>query len=246
MTAAKAVLAEVQALLKSGAQLFDLLPEKKAQGATGFVTDYQSWYTLALKCVELLAHDRLAEFRAYYEIDPKRKSLGYGTYVIQDYVKGVAPARHREPNFDCRKQARRCLINQLAILRSATSRVDSIVANLHAGLLADIRDAELETARDLMKSSPRAAGALAGVILERHLKEVIAAHGIPTRKKRPTLSDFSELLKKGNVIDVPTWRRLTYLADIRNLCSHKGEKGPTNEQIIELLEGVNWAMKTLS
>ena len=57
-----------------------------------FGTQYQNWYTRTLPLVKALAPDRFAEFRAYYEADPKRKSIGPATYVLQDYVNGIAPA----------------------------------------------------------------------------------------------------------------------------------------------------------
>jgi hypothetical protein len=99
MTKREQIRKELAALYKEGSELavaFQKQEEKQ------FQYDYQSWYTKALKAVASLASDRLPEFRSYYEIDPKRKSLGYGTYVIQDYIKGVAPSNYHYPNFDTR------------------------------------------------------------------------------------------------------------------------------------------------
>ncbi len=55
---------------------------------------------LPLKVIEFLGKDRFQEFKSYYEIDPKRKSIGYGNYYIQDYLKGVAPNKWNYPDFD--------------------------------------------------------------------------------------------------------------------------------------------------
>ena len=57
-------------------------PESKKEAS--FTFDYQKWYSKALPVVRRLAGDRYDEFKHYYEPDPKRKSLGYGTYVIHD------------------------------------------------------------------------------------------------------------------------------------------------------------------
>jgi hypothetical protein len=65
-----------------------------------FQYDYQSWYTKALAVVSTLTPDRHAELREYYEANPKRKSLSYGTFVIQDFLKGVGPNRSTHPDFD--------------------------------------------------------------------------------------------------------------------------------------------------
>jgi hypothetical protein len=90
---------ELQALYEEGANLAAAFQKNEEKQ---FRYDYQRWYTKAIKAVASLAQDRLQEFRYYYEVDPKRKSLGYGTYVIQDYIKGVAPSGFRYPDFDTR------------------------------------------------------------------------------------------------------------------------------------------------
>lgn len=232
---------EVKDLYQQGADLAQAF--QKEDEKQNFAYDYQAWYTKSLRVVEVLAPDRYQEFKSYYEIDPKRKSLGYGTYVIQDFLKGVAPATHRIPNFDTRSQTLQNAFNQLTILNALSSRVDSVLANIDTELLSEIQDAELETAKKLSKISLRAAGSLTGVIIEHHLQKLADAHGIKLRKKNPTISDLNDPLKSEGVFDTPTWRKVTYLADIRNICSHKKESEPTKEQVNELIEGANWLVK---
>src|SRR5688572_14158165 len=99
MTKREQIIAAIDALYDSGANLAAALQKDKAKQ---FQYEYQSWYTKALKVVSTMAPERASEFRAYYEIDPKRKSLGYGTWVIQDFVKNVIPNRHNHPEFDSR------------------------------------------------------------------------------------------------------------------------------------------------
>ncbi|MBL8524164.1 MAG: hypothetical protein JNN20_10775, partial [Betaproteobacteria bacterium] len=128
--------------------------------------DYQRWYSKALKAMQLLAPDRYDEFRQYYEADPKRKSLGYGTYVIHDFIKGVAPGSYQLQNFDTRGQAALGMYNQLIILVAVVDRSESILSDIQAALLAELQDDEISTAEALLKVNARAAGALAGVVLE--------------------------------------------------------------------------------
>ncbi|ASF15676.1 hypothetical protein [Shewanella sp. FDAARGOS_354] len=168
---------------------------------------------------------------------------GYGTYVIQDYLKGVAPGSYQLQNFDTRAQTVQNSVNQLTILHSLLGRIDSVLANIDTELLSEIQDAELETARQLSKISLRAAGSLVGVVIENHLQKLANNHGIKSRKKHPTISDLNDPLKNEGVFDTPTWRKVTYLADIRNICSHKKDIEPTKEQINELIEGANWLIK---
>lgn len=77
-----------------------------------------NWYAKALKAVASLAPDRISEFRGYYEPDPKRKLLGYGTYVTQDYLKNVLPNKMVLPDFDARAQALTAFFNQLTIFNA--------------------------------------------------------------------------------------------------------------------------------
>jgi len=234
---------EISLLYDEGAKLAQAFQKKDKK--LNFQYEYQRWYTRALRVVEVLASDRYAEFKSYYEIDPKRKRLGYGTYVIQDFLKGVAPSGYRYPDFNTEEETLKNIFNQLTIFLSLSERVDSVLANIDTELLSEIQDAELATAKKLMKTSIRAAGSLAGVLIENHLQKVVRNHRIPLRKKNPTISDLNDPLKNEGVLDTPTWRKITYLADIRNICSHKKDIEPTKEQVTELIDGANWLIKNV-
>jgi hypothetical protein len=111
---------------------------------------------------------------------------------------------------------------------------------------ADLFDSELDAARELHKYRfVRAAGALAGVVLERHLKQICANHSIKVAKKAPTIADLNNALKDADVIEIPQWRFIQHLADIRNLCDHSKEKEPTVEQVDDLIGGVMKVIKML-
>jgi len=162
---------ETDALYNEGAKLAVAFQKKEAKQ---FQYDYQRWYTKALKAVSSLAPDRLAEFKAYYEIDPKRKALGYGTYVIQDFFKNVVPNKLQHPDFDSDERTLICFFNQLTILKAIAGRVDTVLENIEGELYAELQDSELVIARQLCKVNLRAAGALVGVVIEGHLQKVAA------------------------------------------------------------------------
>jgi hypothetical protein len=233
---------ELAVLYEEGAALgvsFQKQEEKQ------FHYDYQRWYTKALKAVSSLAPDRYDEFRSYYEINPKRKSVGYGTYVIQDYLKGVVPNKYDYPDFDNRNQALTCFFNQLTILKAVDDRIESVLANIEGELYAELQDNEIEIASQLAKVNARAAGALVGVVIEGHLQKVAAAHSVKLAKKNPTIADLNDSLKSAGAIDTPIWRKISYLADLRNLCSHKKDANPTVEQVAELIQGAEWLTKNV-
>lgn len=47
------------------------------------------------------------------------------------------------------------------------------------------------------------------------------------------------------MIDISRWRQIQFLGDVRNLCDHKKEKEPTEEQVEELIEGVEKVIKNV-
>jgi len=58
-------------------------------------------------------------------------------------------------------------------------------------------------------------------------------------------SDYNDVLKNAGVIDVPTWRQIQYLGDIRNLCDPHKEREPTQQEVEELIKRVEKITKTL-
>jgi len=135
---------------------------------------------------------------------------------------------------------------QLAILASAKERFESSLFNIRELVQADLFDSELDAAKELAKKKfTRGAGALAGVVLERHLSQVCKSHKIQIRKKAPGISDLNDALKKNNVIEIPDWRFIQHLADIRNLCDHNKNIEPSVEQVDDLILGVMKVIKTI-
>lgn len=230
-------------LIELGVEGYKLAREFNKGEAEDFHSSYQVWYSKALKAVAALAPDRHMEFKGYYEIDPKRKTFGFDSYVIQDFMKGVSPTFFSKENI--KNQVVTCFFNQLTILSSLEARIDSVISNIESELYAELQDGELTIATQLAKISPRAAGALMGVVIEGHLQKVASAHSIKIAKKNPTIADLNEPLKAAGVIDVPGWRKISFLADLRNLCSHKKDVEPTREQAEELIQGAEWLTKNV-
>lgn len=236
---------ELEQLIEEGGEIFALARKAKGSDILKFGMDYQNWYTRALKIVDILANDRLEEFINYYKIDSKRKSLDSQNYVIQDFIMGrrARTIVSTGPLWDINSKTTMRVYNQLQILQSLQTRIDSVLSDVQGSLLSELQDKELATAEDLLKTNLRAAGSLAGVILENHLQKVMQNHNIPISKKNPTISDMNDPLKSNNIYDHPTWRKVQYLTDIRNLCSHKKDREPTQEEVRELISGVNEIIK---
>jgi len=228
-----------EALGKKADEIIKNLPKFKA--------DYQSWYSEAMALVKQLLPARLSDFVRHYEKPKTRKEITYGNYCIEDYLQGLNITRGWEkakvvgpdaaiPQFR----------QQVAIIKAISARFESSLFDIRQLVQADLFDTELSVSQDLLKHGfVRACGAVAGVVLEKHLSQVAANHNITTRKKNPTISDFNDLLKENEVIDTPDWRQIQRLGDIRNLCSHNKERDPTKDEAQELINGVEKFIKTL-
>lgn len=214
-----------------------------------FTDTYQAWYSEAKVLVKQLLPDRLSDFVSHYEKPKGRKSITYETYRIEDCLQGLSVTRTTawgKETIVGTDAAIPQFRQQLAILKSLEGRFESSLFDIRQLVQADLFDSDLDAAEELAKNKfTRAAGAVAGVVLERHLAQVCEHHDIKIAKRSPVISDFNNALKEANVIDVPQWRFVQHLADIRNLCDHNKTKEPTVEQVDDLVAGVRNISKTL-
>jgi hypothetical protein len=210
---------EIQAMKNRG-KLDKRFEEAKQKIAGTFQREYQKWYTEPCAVIKQLLPERVVEFEAFYKADPKRKKVDATTYTIQDWLMGLRASPHvitgEKPFDDFAAVVMRFSI-QLEILKSVEVRFESSLFDIRQLVQADLFDSELDAARELLKKGfLRAAGIVAGVVLEKHL-QVCDNHRIVVRKQHPTIGDFNDLLKNGNVIDVPIWRLVQRLGDLRNV-----------------------------
>lgn len=197
-------------------------------------------------CISQLLPQRLEDFTSYYKPLRVRKDITYENYTISDYLKGLTITR----GFDKEKvvgpdAAFSVFQQQLSIVEALERRFESSLFDIQALVQADLFDNELDAAEELNKKGfHRGGGAIAGVVLEGHLRTVSVHHKV-SLPKTATLGKINEKLKQEDVIDVPIWRFIQHLIDLRNLCDHKLGKEPTKENIEELIAGVRKVTKTV-
>lgn len=212
-----------------------------------FRADYQEWYSEAQAVIKQVLPDRILDFKSYYEFQKPRKETDFQNYMIKDYLQGlrvtrgyqnevVADGKAAIPEFE----------QQLNMVRAARNVLGSTLLDLKAILQADLFDSEIESARALGKAGYlRAAGAICGVVIEKHLAHVCDQHSINVTKKHPGISDLSQALRDKDITTVPQWRFIQHLADIRNICDHAKGREPTKEEIADLLDGSEKVLKTV-
>ena len=210
-----------------------------------FRESYQTWYSEAKALIRQVLPDRLSDFVRHYEKPKTRKDISYENYRIEDYLQGLMLTRGGDTVVgpDAAIQLFR---QQLNIVKAVKARFESSLFDIRQLVQSDLFDSELESAGALAKSGfNRAAGAVAGVVLEKHLGQVCENHGIKVSKRNPTIGDFNDLLKQSDVMEVPQWRFIQHLGDLRNLCDHAKKVEPTKEHVADLIEGVSKVIKTL-
>ena len=184
-----------------------------------------------------------------YKGDGRRKEFNASSFTAQDWFMGVRAGTDRFTSkrlFNDLTAVFMRLNTQVGILESVQRRFETSLFDIRQLLQADLVDSELESARELHRNGfLRASGVIAGVVLDAHLSQVCESHGCKTRKKNPAIANYNDLLKNNGVVDVPQWRSMQRLGDIRNLCGHKKEREPTDAEVLELIEGVDKVAKTL-
>lgn len=209
-----------------------------------FESGYEAWYSEALRVVKQILPDRYDDFIRQYKVD-KRKEIDVVSYGISDYLLGIQTSRGGSV-IASRSAALPKFQQQQAILKAAEKCFDSALFDIQEVLRADLFDSELEAALELSKAGfHRGGGAIAGVVMEKHLGRVFDVHGLKSRKGHPTIADFNDGLKEAKIIDVPKWRFIQQLGDLRNLCDHPKDREPTKEDVAELVEGVQKVIKTV-
>jgi uncharacterized protein (UPF0332 family) len=247
---------ELSELIKEGRRLYYSLivkngnhtPEQEKKlnklKLPDFVGNYEQWYSRAYVVIKQILPERLDDFQKLYKND-KRKQIDFLTYTISDCLLGLVTRLGSAIKAD-ESAAIPKVDQQVNILESAEKRFESKLFDIVKIVQSDLFDSELDASKELLKNGfLRGAGAIAGVVLEKHLSEACLNHKITIKKKDPTISDLNDLLKKGSIIEVPLWRFIQHLGDLRNLCDHNKKREPTKEEVNELIDGVQKMIKTL-
>ncbi len=234
---------EINEIVEKGKELYkSICPNDtgSAEDISYFVSNYEKWYSKALPVIKQLLPDRLNDFSLLYS-NEKRKELCVSTYTISDALRGIS---HSYRNFNP-STASLCVLRQINMVQSCLDTFDSKIFDMQTILQADVFDSEIDSAKHLLKMGfLRAAGAICGVVIEKHFAGVCANHNIVITKKNPTIADYNDKLKDV-AYDTIEWRRMQRLGDLRNLCDHNKDREPTKDEVEELISGTERIIKTI-
>jgi hypothetical protein len=228
---------ELGVLLGSGRELSDRV-RSDVFAAHDINETYQAWYTQARRLVAQVLPDRLREFEEYY----RSSCLGEAQPVtISAILAHQAPLRIANEKreglaklFDPggEQQVFQHLLGmQLGILASA---LPTVLAPERP------RDRELAVARALLKEGHRrAAGALAGVALDRHLLAVARRRGVELEPRAArSVARLDRALREAGVYGEARSRYVRSLARLSDSCV-RGKDKPSRGEVCGLLAGVD-------
>ena len=204
--------------------------------AIEFQNEYDNWYTISSNIINQFIPNRYAEFKDLHK------------YTQNDIV-GLTPTNYSISDFwleitifgKISKVNRNVFLaklsKQIGILNSVLVLLESSVNQVKTLLRKELYISEIDACKELINVNHlRAAGVIAGVVIEKHLYNIASNNPSITIPNKPTLAPLNELLKSNNIIDIVTWRNIQRLADIRNICAHNTGVEPTKLQVEDLIE----------
>ena len=142
------------------------------KGLPVFSSAYQPRYSEAMAVVKTLLPLRYQDFVPLYERPKSRKEITRENYVIEDYLSDtVVTAGFDKKIIAGPDAAIPAFEQQFNIIAAVMNTLDSTLLDIRREVQASLLDAELDKAAQLAKNKHyRAAGAVAGIALEKHLE----------------------------------------------------------------------------
>ena len=211
---------------------WDILPDDLKLIQRDAVRQYQRWYNSSSHLIREYMPEKEREFVTNYE--NVHTSMG-----IIDILQ-LRSAWWVNSSHPITKRFLDAFEIQRSILLSLPDVAEIKEFNLRRLISADIAQTEIEQAEMLLASGfERAAGSIAGVALELHLKTLCDVNGVSYAPKE-TIDPLATALYKAGILDITELKRIQFLASIRNKCSHPNSVSQT--EIHDLIEEVKKLM----
>lgn len=183
---------------------------------------YNSFYTRTLTVLSKILPDRIDEFKECY--------ISHNPNIYYDISRYLLQVQCASLKSSYETYAIKQFERQLGFLDAARDLINTTIFNIENNIRHNIYTDELDSADYLLKSGYiRAAGSVAGVVLENHLKVVCKSISTISLDGSETLSKYNMLLK--NEIGDVLWGRVDAISRIRNLCDHAKDSEPTKKDV---------------
>lgn len=193
------------------------------------IRKYQKFFSAGLHFVKEFLPEKEDEFKQCYEDKTYKHPQG-----MMDFFQ-----LRRFQYSDDKKIIIGEFLDQFEIQRSILTSIPFVAKikemALREIISADFINREIEEAEFLFKNHPRAAGALAGVALEKHLRVLCEKYQIDYLPKDTIEPLVQRLYTKGK-LEISQMKNIQHLASIRNKCDHPEDV--KNREIEELIEKV--------
>ena len=128
---------------------------------------------------------------------------------------------------------------QLRILSAVRDGLEYVLADMHSALYGDVENHVLDAIYTLARHGHcRAAGALAGVLLELRLAHVAAKYRVAMEAKSPDITRLNAALKRGGIYDGDIWSSIQRLGALRHVWVDASRREPTLDEFTAFLHEV--------
>lgn len=220
----------------------------KREGEIGRISlfECQSWYTRAHSLIKQILPERLKEFQELYASDRDiYQKITVENYSIRDYILGlkvVDESGEDVINYDLVFHNK--FKNQLAILLSIGSQLDSILFNISGILKGDFLKHLLDAIKSLFdKGQTNFFGTFIEIILREILSLMCEKFNIKVNENA-VIRDYNALLKNNKIIDITTLEEIQRLEN--ELKQYVEGKEFQSDEIEDLFNSLSKLIKKLN
>ncbi len=199
------------------------IPENLEMIRSEAIRNYQVWYLSTYQLVKEYVSEQEENFR-------KRYDLVLDFISLRNSILTTSNNNTIIKNFKSEFEIQRGIILSIPFVAGIKEQ------NLRRILTSNFIESEIDQAELLFRNGfERAAGAIAGVALEMHLKALCDLNGVAYTHK-DTIEPLAQALSSAQKIELTELKKFIYLGGIRNDCAHPNEV--SKDQVRALIEQV--------
>jgi hypothetical protein len=176
-----------------------------------------------------------------------RTSTGTGTLMTgQRICMGMTIAPNGESIPSLRLTFVTHFAQQLRMLNAVRDGLEYVLTDLRSTLYGTVESCMLDTVYTLSHHGHcRAAGALAGILLETHLIHIAAKYRVATRTASTDITRLNTALKCGGIYDGELWHFIQRLGALRDVWVYSSRLDPCEDELMAFLHDVQTVCHTV-